>query len=138
MGRITDKILFPSIQNNDIWCSERDLNPHVSRHYPLKIACLPIPPPEHIIKLSVRSKTHSVLTTRYAWSFSGLLPFTTLMLPAYRLPIPPPEHIIKLSVRSKTHSVLTTRYAWSFSGFLPFTTLMLPAYRLPTPAPEQN
>lgn len=27
------------------WCAERDLNPHALRHYPLKIACLPIPPP---------------------------------------------------------------------------------------------
>ncbi len=29
------------------WCVERDLNPHELGHYPLKIACLPIPPPTH-------------------------------------------------------------------------------------------
>ncbi len=27
------------------WCPEPDLNRHGLRHYPLKIACLPIPPP---------------------------------------------------------------------------------------------
>lgn len=27
------------------WCRRRDLNSHDFRHYPLKIACLPIPPP---------------------------------------------------------------------------------------------
>ncbi len=26
------------------WCPARDLNPHARKHYPLKIACLPIPP----------------------------------------------------------------------------------------------
>ncbi len=26
------------------WCRRRDSNSHSSRHYPLKIACLPIPP----------------------------------------------------------------------------------------------
>lgn len=29
---------------DDIWCERRDLNPHAVKHYPLKIACLPIPP----------------------------------------------------------------------------------------------
>ena len=27
-----------------VWCGRRDLNPHSLGHYPLKIACLPIPP----------------------------------------------------------------------------------------------
>src|SRR5690606_32072274 len=28
-----------------VWCPGRDSNPHSFRHYPLKIACLPVPPP---------------------------------------------------------------------------------------------
>lgn len=28
-----------------VWCPGRDSNPHSFRHYPLKIACLPISPP---------------------------------------------------------------------------------------------
>jgi hypothetical protein len=27
-----------------LWCVRRDSNPHAFQHYPLKIACLPIPP----------------------------------------------------------------------------------------------
>lgn len=28
-----------------LWCRGRDSNPHENSHYPLKIACLPVPPP---------------------------------------------------------------------------------------------
>ena len=28
-----------------LWCRGRDSNPHENPHYPLKIACLPVPPP---------------------------------------------------------------------------------------------
>ena len=37
------------------WCPRPDLNRHGFRHYPLKIACLPIPPLGHfkLIKLSI-------------------------------------------------------------------------------------
>ena len=30
------------------WCRGRDSNPHALAHYPLKIACLPVPPPRLI------------------------------------------------------------------------------------------
>ncbi len=30
-----------------LWCRGRDSNPHSNCHYPLKIACLPVPPPRH-------------------------------------------------------------------------------------------
>jgi hypothetical protein len=32
------------IRINHTWCRRRDSNSHDFRHYPLKIACLPIPP----------------------------------------------------------------------------------------------
>ncbi len=36
-----------------ILCGRRDLNPHDFRHYPLKIACLPVPPlPHYVSKLN--------------------------------------------------------------------------------------
>ncbi len=30
------------------WCGRGDLNPHARRHYHLKVACLPIPPPPQL------------------------------------------------------------------------------------------
>lgn len=35
--------VYPGLLLN--WCRGRDSNPHTLEHYPLKIACLPIPPP---------------------------------------------------------------------------------------------
>ena len=38
------KPLSVAAQGLGIWCGRGDLNPHGLLHYPLKIACLPIPP----------------------------------------------------------------------------------------------
>src|SRR5690554_8057409 len=52
------------------WCRRRDSNSHSFRHYPLKIACLPIPPRRrgktnilaHIFaRIQVRRKIYSAL-----------------------------------------------------------------------------
>ena len=49
------------------WCPERDLNPHDLRHYPLKIACLPIPPPGHFLFLfRLHDHVSNARTTRFA------------------------------------------------------------------------
>lgn len=36
-----------TVDENRIWCRRRDSNSHSFRHYPLKIACLPISPRRH-------------------------------------------------------------------------------------------
>ncbi len=42
-------------ENFDRWCDRRDLNSYTLRHYPLKIACLPIPPRSHkFLKLDIK------------------------------------------------------------------------------------
>ena len=51
MGRVNTDVVRPCIKKGPplgepslIWCPRPDLNRHGFRHYPLKIACLPIPP----------------------------------------------------------------------------------------------
>ena len=41
---------------NCCWCLGRDSNSHGLRHYPLKIACLPISPPRHCIRTPKKSR----------------------------------------------------------------------------------
>jgi len=48
------------------WCPRPDLNRHGLRHYPLKIACLPIPPLGH--------EPEPVFITHPAWLASLPLP----------------------------------------------------------------
>ncbi len=50
------------------WCRGRDSNPHSYCHYPLKIACLPVPPPR-------RQKALYAKLRRLASLFSELFPF---------------------------------------------------------------
>ena len=50
------------------WCRGRDSNPHSYCHYPLKIACLPVPPPR-------RQKVLYAKLRRLASLFSELFPF---------------------------------------------------------------
>lgn len=39
-----------------LWCRGRDSNPHSNCHYPLKIACLPVPPPRHGFLVYIKSR----------------------------------------------------------------------------------
>ena len=50
------------------WCRGRDSNPHSYCHYPLKIACLPVPPPR-------RQKALYAKPRRLASLFSAFFPF---------------------------------------------------------------
>ena len=59
---LTEAIVF---QN---WCRGRDSNPHSYCHYPLKIACLPVPPPR-------RQKALYAKPRRLASLFSAFFPF---------------------------------------------------------------
>ena len=44
-----------NMENFNRWCDRRDLNSYTLRHYPLKIACLPIPPRSHkFLKLNLK------------------------------------------------------------------------------------
>lgn len=37
--------LDQNLEEREAWCGRGDLNPHARKHYHLKVACLPIPPP---------------------------------------------------------------------------------------------
>ena len=39
------------------WCRGRDSNPHSNCHYPLKIACLPVPPPRRQKRFYAKSRS---------------------------------------------------------------------------------
>ena len=52
------------------WCGRGDLNPHARRHYHLKVACLPIPPPPQLVGRilvlpTTKGKPYFELLTRF-------------------------------------------------------------------------
>ena len=102
------------------------MNPHDLRHYPLKIACLPIPPPGHFLNLtnyqsSLFFQQHATLVVL------GLPVLHDTSAPARRLPIPPPGHFFQLLIQTMISIACTAL------GLLPFTALVLPVRRLPIP-----
>lgn len=46
-GTRDGRAIRSSAKRSEGWCSGGDSNPHTLRHKHLKLACLPIPPPEH-------------------------------------------------------------------------------------------
>src|SRR5437870_6850177 len=79
--------LTSSLHNNH-WCRRRDSNSHSFRHYPLKIACLPISPRRRTLKLfagSLRPEAHYYDITSesdYPAGLEGLLALARLPVPA--------------------------------------------------------
>lgn len=55
-------MIFCGLTSTLLWCRWPDLNRHGLRHYPLKIACLPIPPHRHIF-YSVTTSVSSTSVT---------------------------------------------------------------------------
>ena len=75
-------IKFKTIEKlkQKLWCPEPDLNRHDLRHYPLKIACLPISPPGHLIHSSLDYRPEHFSSHTLSVVALGLLSFATLVL----------------------------------------------------------
>ncbi len=73
-----------------VWCRRRDSNSHSFRHYPLKIACLPIPPRRHMTRFPTEFLCSAVeqplIVTTNACRLRCETNFRALARPTPRLP----------------------------------------------------
>ncbi len=53
------RLFYCWFEHFDIWCARGDLNPYIFRHRLLRPACLPVPPPARLNKISQISTLRS-------------------------------------------------------------------------------
>ena len=119
------------------WCPERDLNPHSSRHCPLKTACLPIPPPGHSLSCGVPGEPRYPNLRRHASRGRSLTPVCRgTCTPVQRLPILPPGHSLSCGVPGEPRYPNLRRHASRGRSLTPVCRgTCTPVQRLPIPPP---